>query len=356
MTNTRLKWLDAAKGIAIILVVLHHSILWLDKVDLVHPVYVQIDHFMKQARMPLFFLASGIALKYIYQKPPSEFVAYKLLPIAWIYMVWTVICGIAFDDVLSLPFLGGESIAIYFAKAMVQPTHGLWFVLALGVMCFLALITRQLPSMVVLAGTLAMTLYNDMGLHPAYFPIVSDAVVHNILNYCLFFFVGLFFSDLIIKEANSRNRMLALLGLSFIGFIIANWLAFQSEALFWQTQTVRAVCGTAIGFAVSVLLTRIDQVGSAMSWMGKRSLGIFLGHGLFLVPIVVYMPEAFRGAETLQTIAPILATALCVGGATALYLLLSRIGLRWIYIFPKDKARAIVESAYRVVGRRAQIT
>ncbi|MEL6324835.1 MAG: hypothetical protein AAFQ84_11465 [Pseudomonadota bacterium] len=42
-SGRRLAWLDAAKGGAILLVVLHHVVLWLQPVDLVAPIFVTAD-------------------------------------------------------------------------------------------------------------------------------------------------------------------------------------------------------------------------------------------------------------------------------------------------------------------------
>ena len=350
MTKQRLDWLDAAKGGAILLVAFHHSILWLQPAELAHPIYDQIDYLLKQARMPLFFLASGIAASFIYQAPRREYFAFKLLPIAWIYILWTIIYGFAFEGVGSAwPWQAG-GLFDYLPKAMVAPDHGLWFVFALWIVCFLAIITRGLPQWLVLAGALGMTLHNDFGLPPYYYPVFPNWIVHNILNYTVFFFVGLFGARRIIEGVVSIRTMWTLLGVSVLGFIAVNLIAAQSETLFWRTQTLRAAGGTGIGLALSVLLTRVDRLGPALAWFGQRSLGVFLGHGLFLVPLVTLLPASLHGSETLSTVMPLIVTVIVSAAATLLYLGASRIGLRWLYILPKSVGRSLLDRSARALS------
>ncbi len=343
MSTQRLDWLDAAKGGAILLVVFHHSLLWLEDADLVHPIYERINYLLKQARMPLFFLASGVAASFIHRAPGRDYAAFKLLPIAWIYLAWTVIHGFAFEGLaFAAPWSAGGLFG-YLPAALAAPSHGLWFVFALGVMCAVALLVRALPPALVLGGALWMTLHNDFGLWPRRFPVFPDWIVHNIFDYSVFFFAGLYGARRIIAAAASPRTMAALLVAALAGFAALNLLALQSDTLYWRTQTLRAVGGAAIGLSAAVLVSRPPRIGAALAWFGQRSLGVFLGHGFFLVPFATLLPASIHGSARFGALMPLAATVVAVAGSTLLYLGLAKIGLKWIYILPKSAGRAVLE-------------
>jgi len=351
-SGQRLAWLDAAKGGAILLVVLHHVVLWLQPVDLVAPIFVTADHLLKQARMPLFFLASGIATSFIHKAPRGEFVVFKLLPIAWIFVLWTAVYGLALEGAAQSPPWSAGGLLFYLPGALIAGDHGMWFVMALGLMCLAALITRNFPPTIVLGLALAMTLYNDITAWPYHFPVFPDWIVHNLLNYAIFFFAGLYGSQYFIKRAGSPRTMRVVLISALLGFIAVNVAVIAAEAWFWRTQTVRAILGTAIGFSAAVLLSEVPKIGPALSWFGQRSLGVFLGHGLFLVPFVTLLPSGISGSTIWGHVMPLIATCIAVAGSLLLYLGLERIGLRWVYILPKRVGRSLLATLSSV--RREQ--
>jgi uncharacterized membrane protein YcfT len=352
MAGGRLVWLDVARGGAIILVVFHHAILLLSKQDLAHSVYIDIDFALKQMRMPLFFLASGIATSFVIDLPRREFFARKLLPIAWIFIFWSLVLGVAFEGIASAPIWSERGILGYLAEVLHDPNYGMWFVLALGGMCLVAMLVRDLPPAIVLIAALAMTIHNDLSLYPRHFPVYPDWMVHNFLNYSLFFFFGLSGSRIIQRHTFTRTQVLALLASATVLFAVLNYIGHHSARIFEMTQTLRALSGATIGCAVAILLSRLDKIGDLFSWFGRRSLGVFVGHGLFLIPLVQLL-LGFR--DMIPTWAgaflPILLTSASVAGAILLFESLTRLRLQWLYVLPPQVGRAIVGQTPAVPAR-----
>lgn len=285
--------------------------------------------------MPLFFLASGIAAALIHKASRRDYIAGKLVPIAWIFLVWSVILSVSLDwSITAAPWAPGGVMSDP-VSSVAEPKHGLWFVQALWVMCLMALLVRGMPPVLVLVLATAMTLHNDIGLWPRHFPVFADWIVHNLLDYTLFFFAGLFGSKFIISHAASVRTMLLLLAGGLLTFASLNIVAWEADHIFSRTQTLRAAAGVAIGLSVSVLVSQLQLVGFALSWFGQRSLGVFLGHGLFMVPVATQLPEAIHGSTGLSVVMPLALTVFSVAGSILLYLALSRIGLKWLYVMPK---------------------
>lgn len=350
MSKQRLEWLDVAKGGAIMLVVLHHAILMLGPVELAAPIYHKIDFLLRQARMPLFFLASGIATSFVIGLPRREFFARKLLPIAWIFLFWSLVLGIAFDGAANaLPWAADGAIP-YLLKALIKPSYGMWFVLALGLVTLAAMLFRDAPPYLILGLALLMTLHNDLGLWPRHFPIYPNWMVHNILNYSVFFFAGLYGRQLIIQGFTAPRRAVAALACAAAAFTILNLVGAESKPIFKMSQTLRALSGAMIGLGLSILISRTPVLGPALSWFGKRSLGVFVGHGLFLIPFIQLLPEALHGSDRLALLMPVVATAIAVTGSILLFLGLSRVGLRWLYILPPHVGRALLSWPRRVTA------
>lgn len=83
MSSERLAWLDAAKGGAIVLVVFHHSLLHADDLGLAPRLYETANYYLRQMRMPMFFLASGLATSFLLHRPAGQYLSRRVVPTLW---------------------------------------------------------------------------------------------------------------------------------------------------------------------------------------------------------------------------------------------------------------------------------
>ena len=84
----RTLWVDAAKGLCIILVVLFHSTLGVEK-DIGHVTWMHtVIEWAKPFRMPDFFLISGLFLSARIARPWREFLDAKVWHFAYFYILW----------------------------------------------------------------------------------------------------------------------------------------------------------------------------------------------------------------------------------------------------------------------------
>ena len=79
----RLRWMDQARGVAILLVVMHHSMTWVADFGLtVPPALIAFDDIVSPFRMPLLMFLSGILVPRALSKPTRAY-ATELRAIGW---------------------------------------------------------------------------------------------------------------------------------------------------------------------------------------------------------------------------------------------------------------------------------
>jgi len=170
----RLDWIDAAKGIGIILVVIGHAIDGLMTSDHLSASSgaATLHFFVYTFHMPLFFLLAGVAAAGSLERTgPARFMAARFVSLAHPYVVWSLIQGgvqLSFAGQLNHGISGWDLIAIAW-----QPIGHFWFLYALmlchlfyglgerfGDKLLLAIPFAFALSWIVPNGLLATTLYN----------------------------------------------------------------------------------------------------------------------------------------------------------------------------------------------------
>ena len=127
--NSRLDWVDAAKGISIILVVMMHSAYSVGA-DTGSTGYLHyIIGWATPFRMPEFFLISGLFLSQVIGRDWLRFADRRAVHYLYFYALWAVLqlvvkVGIGMGD----PLLALN----YMAWAIVEPYGVLWFIYMLA--------------------------------------------------------------------------------------------------------------------------------------------------------------------------------------------------------------------------------
>lgn len=131
VSKSRIDWVDAVKGLTIILVVMEHTTFGVEAaIGHLPPLFGAMAEFAKPFRMPLFFLVAGLfAWKALYGDL-RKFVDGKIVHFAYFYVLWSVIqiglkiavphdgpWQVTYVDLLMIPF---------------QPFAVLWFIYSLA--------------------------------------------------------------------------------------------------------------------------------------------------------------------------------------------------------------------------------
>ena len=102
MSAERLVWVDVAKAIAIMLVAIHHSVVFGSAAGWVPEAVASLNNLAQAVRMPLFFLAAGLFAADALRRSWNVVLRRRVLFFAWLYLLWVVIRFVVFQVVPDL--------------------------------------------------------------------------------------------------------------------------------------------------------------------------------------------------------------------------------------------------------------
>ena len=176
-------WVDYAKGICIILVVMMWS-----TYDYGHNVGREgwlhgLSTFAQPFRMPDFFLISGLFLAASIHGPLLDYLDRKLFHFAYFYMLWLGLqLGLTEPGLL----LGDPlAFAAMYLKALVVPVNSLWFVYMLAVFYLATRALRHVPRWSVFTLAAVLQISHDAGAIAT-----GWNVADYFCDYYVFFYTG----------------------------------------------------------------------------------------------------------------------------------------------------------------------
>jgi uncharacterized membrane protein YcfT len=145
----RIPWVDTAKGICIIMVVMVHAALGVEEAAGETGWLGLAVTYARPFRMPDFFLISGLFLALVIDRPWRRYLDRKVVHFAYFYVLWLTIQfafkapGMAMEE-------GALAPAENYLFAFVQPFGTLWFVYLLPIFFVVARVLKPLPAWMVL--------------------------------------------------------------------------------------------------------------------------------------------------------------------------------------------------------------
>ena len=277
----RVAWIDMAKGICIILVVMMHSTLGTGEAmggsGFMHAVVA----WAKPFRMPDFFLVSGLFLSRVIDRPWRGYLDKKVVHFVYFYVLW-----VAIQAAFKLPpaLLHGDLAALEpFALAVVEPFGTLWFIYLLPVFFVVTRLLRRVPAPILLAIGAAL---ETARVHTGW--TVPDEFAAR----WVYFLAGWIFAPAIftLAETAVRRPFLALAGL--VVWFDVQTLAVITPVPFLKDTTVSMlpgvslVLGTAGALAIVTIASLLAASGRAglIRTCGRNSIVIYLG---FFLPMAV---------------------------------------------------------------------
>lgn len=337
----RINWLDTAKGLGIILVVLGHVSRGLinGHIWMWTPTSLFIDGWIYAFQMPLFFFLSGLFLVHSTERRWFNFASEKLRTLAYPYFVWSVITLIikaSFWGITNHPDGLSELPLILY-----RPIEQYWFLYVLFVLLLsiAALLKLGFKPWAVLA--LAILTY------PAMLPIPNDgSVVLVELNaYAIYVALG------VVAGAHMDLRKISGIPAAGLGCVVLAGLIISSlggvsdlpyrDAL----APFLAVAGT---FAIVALAVLVDtaRLGAVVRFLGRHSLEIYVSHTIALAATRIALIKLAH----VTALAPhlVLGTLAGLYLPVALVLIFDRIGFRYGFSLPAPRpTRASLDHTLR---------
>lgn len=333
-TSRRETWIDTAKGIAILLVVLHHATSHLAVAGLSVRTWYQVDLLLQSLRMPLFFLVSGLFAARSLAGPLRGFLHTKIARFAYLYVLWSllysgwyVVLSVGSDQTIP------DVLVEHLWEAVIVHA-GPWYLAALAVFFGLARLLRGLSLWVQLTATCVVS-----AMFGSTLVATGSWGPDHMAQYFVYFLAGVYFSAGIRRwtDCSSSLRLAVAAGL----YIAATGAAFATDTLL----TVGAAILPLVAVPAGLCLSREADKLRALQWLrwaGANTLPVYLLHvpviatfDLLLARIPDDQPTAFLLA------APIAVAAVAVLICYALWLPLRRIHGLFELPISDDRARGV---------------
>src|ERR1700749_2807490 len=141
----RIDWVDYAKGICIVMVVMMHSVLGVELAAGQTGFMHLLVAFAKPFRMPDFFLISGLFLAVVIDRDWRTYLDRKVVHFAYFYVLWVTI-QFGFKAPSFAAEQGWAHVGALYRESFIEPFGTLWFIYLLPVFFVITKVLRRAPS------------------------------------------------------------------------------------------------------------------------------------------------------------------------------------------------------------------
>lgn len=268
--RVREDWVDVAKGVAIVLVVSFHAVVFPANLGLAQN-WRDVASVLDTFRMPLFFFTSGLFAARALHGSLRELWGTRVARLLWLFVLWSVLWFAVF---YAAPPLGtsrigqrpGELVLMF-----VSPNQNTWYVYALALYLVVAWLVRRLPAAVQVGAAALLAVAFDVGLLDS-----ANGAVDRIGRGLVWFLLAV--------HLGPRARALAprvrwwhpLIGLALYGGATAVVEVGRLQGVPFARLALAALAVLA-GCTLAVVLSR----AAGTDWLralGRRTLGVYLVH------------------------------------------------------------------------------
>jgi uncharacterized membrane protein YcfT len=319
--QTREQWLDVAKGVSILSVVLFHAGAVASPESPAGRVWTLIDLGLFTFIMPLFFLVSGLFMGKSLTLPAKSFMRVKVWPTAYLFLLWSVIFALTY---LATGGLLGDPLE----RSLTLQTIP-WYLAGLAIHMIVARllmpisVTAQLVSAAVLATAFGIWLpFNGWGL--AHTP-----------HFFVFFLIGCRAQNGIAALVNAARwkHITMILGTGLMLAAIAKLIPGTAPVAYAQAPLVVVP----LVLIASKWIAKSDSLTRPLAALGRNTLPIFLLHPLLLQAQALTLNSIDYGGGLVLWVLPPLVTAVAVAGSLIFWTLLRRVP--GLFQFPAARAQ-----------------
>jgi uncharacterized membrane protein YcfT len=269
---TRVDWVDYAKGICIVMVVMMHSVLGVELAAGATGFMHVLVAFAKPFRMPDFFLISGLFLPLVIDRDWRTYLDRKVVHFAYFYVLWVTI-QFGFKAPAFAVETSWSHAGYLYLESFIEPFGTLWFIYLLPVFFVAIKLSRRLPPPLI--WTIAAVLE---AAHVA----TGWTVIDEFCARFVYIYSGYLFADAVfaLSDRARAHPALALIAL-------AAW-AMLDGGLVYAGVSEWPVISLALGLAgacaiitMGTLLARARLLGG-LQFCGKHSIVIYLA---FFLPM-----------------------------------------------------------------------
>jgi uncharacterized membrane protein YcfT len=318
----RIDWVDYAKGICIVMVVMMQSVLGVEiaagQTGFMHLVVM----FAKPFRMPDFFLISGLFLSIVIDRDWRTYLDRKVVHFAYFYVLWVTI-----QFGFKAPSFAAETnwshVGFLYLESFIEPFGTLWFIYLLPVFFVVTKATRRMPPLLIwgVAALLEMA-------HVA----TGWTVIDEFCARFVYFYSGYWFAQYVfaLSDRARARPALALAGLAL--WALVNGSLVKSGFSEWPLISLAlGLAGACAIIIIGTLLARAHWL-TFLRFCGEHSIVIYLA---FFLPMATTRTLLLKTGliHDIGTIS-LVVTVVGVAGALAIWRIALAIGADFLFERP----------------------
>lgn len=338
--RSRESWMDLARGVCVILVVLHHVIRQMvanssDAWPLAGEWWGFIDQVLTPIRIPLFFFVSGMLASTNIRKTLFASRRKFVVPI-YLYLVWSVLLSLR-EFLPGSRAVGGSPRVTSILVEIIMACSGYWYLFALPLyFVFGNLMVRlHTPRILVLAPLAVLSIFRAplteffAGESMQYTD--SPSLLGSVLANVVFFMFGVYGRDLLARIVRPQRSVLSavILGLFYCALLYF-YSVFDSGVIFLAASCVGVLLGVWVS-AIGVKSRLLERAGFAV---GSRTLPIYVLQFFFISLLSLLwgrVGSAVRSILWVGWIYPAVATLAIVCTSLVIYVTLNKTYFRMLF-------------------------
>ena len=326
--STRIDWVDYAKGICIVMVVMMHSVLGVEAAAGQTGFMHLLVAFAKPFRMPDFFLISGLFLSVVIDRDWRTYLDRKVVHFAYFYVLWVTI-----QFGFKAPSFAAETswahAGLMYLESFIEPFGTLWFIYLLPVFFVVAKATRKMPPMAIW-GVAAL-------LEMAHI-VTGWTVIDEFCARFVYFYSGYLFARYVFALSDRARARPGLALAALAAWALINGSLVVSGFSEWP------LISLALGLAGAGAIVTLGTLLARAHWLdflrfcGEHSIVIYLA---FFLPMAATRTLLLR-AGLIHDIGTISLVVTIAGVAGALALWRIALAVRANFLFERPTAFWIV--------------
>jgi uncharacterized membrane protein YcfT len=320
----RVDWVDYAKGICIVMVVMMHSVLGVElaagQTGFMHVLVALAKPF----RMPDFFLISGLFLPLVIRRDWRTYLDRKVVHFAYFYVLWVTI-QFGFKAPAFAAETSWSHAGFLYLESFIEPFGTLWFIYLLPVFFVVTKLTRKIPPSAIWAVAAAL----EMAHVVTGWTVIDEFCARFVYFYSGYLFAGYVFA---LSDRARARPALALAGLAL--WAIANGSLVALGYSEWpMVSLILGLAGACAIVTSGTLLARMQWL-NFLRFCGEHSIVIYLA---FFLPMAATRTLLLREGwiHDIGTMS-LIVTVAGVTGALALWR--AALALRANFLFERPAA------------------
>jgi uncharacterized membrane protein YcfT len=268
----RVDWVDYAKGICIVMVVMMHSVLGVEKAADQTGFMHLVVMFAKPFRMPDFFLISGLFLPVVIDRDWRTYLDRKVVHFAYFYFLWVTI-QFGFKAPSFAAETGWPHVGLLYLESFIEPFGTLWFIYLLPVFFVVIKATRNMPPALIWGGAALLETAHV---------VTGWTAIDEFCARFVYVYSGYLFADYVFALSNRAREKpaLALAGLAVWALVNGGLVALGWSELPLISLALGLVGACAI-VTLGTLLARAHWL-NFLRYCGEHSIVIYLA---FFLPM-----------------------------------------------------------------------